>query len=1060
MTKQIVKSNDYKTFYSKLWDFQKEASERVFDYLKDYKSRKTDKSSLVAMPTGSGKTAIIAALARCSRTEGIILVVSPRVAVSTQIRNQIGDREDTSISANSKNFLEKIDININKRKVYNYSKPLEHYLNENPKQKAFVFVCTIQKIQMVSKDLIEYQKLLKNVSMIIFDEGHYEPATSWSNTIRSFKVPRIIFTATPFRNDLKSFDIDWTLSYVSSYNKIVNKGYIRHVEIYNLGKINSLNEFINDIIRNYKQKIGDQFSNENKIIINCDNRYSIIELATALMSLKIDFIAIHEAFDTTFVKELNDTDLRKRLVRKVPENPQHPDAPVVWIHQYKLLEGIDDPSFRVLAIYEPLRNTRSLVQQIGRIIRNPNQKEEKAFVFNYTEENYQSEWEGFLYGEHHGLNQKTFVEATFGIINETIPDRIYLEGRFRSKFNIDSFSLISRDKLNDIIQLPLKVNFFERLDSFNLNHFCREGIEKELEEGDRIFESYSIDEDTRIYIYFSISNSGFLNECYFPVISNDIILVKIFPKHIAYYSSSGKIPLGKDIFGVGMGVNPKYLKRIFSDTDETNLTRVSLNNSALGSRELRSHSFQAPSIEKSTPFLNDFTHYIASAHGSYQGKKVYKNYKRKPSGDGKVQLRTYIGFKNGRITQSESKYVSLNEYLAWLDYLSNRIKNPSIVPVGTFERYANEKLNDIDEIPRNILLDLFEIDEQHDGISNYDIEDKCLTIRKYNGIYFFKIAIEDKEYRVEIIFDKERKKFILTSSEMELKTVIHDRFNFKASSLISKLNEHQSFRILTDKRYLYANGFFYKTSLRYGSQLTEQNFILKKILYKIDALSNCTSEKGIKNGNDANSWDEDTIFNLIDTLGHNTELSDHFGDHTKLLVCDDMGTECADFIAITDNNRLIFIHAKGKGNNKKKATQGYGATQVSEVCNQAIKNIQYISMFDTKKPKHINRWTQEDSWKYKNEKQGINFKIKNRIRINKTGLANDAIWNAIEELKLNPNAQKEVWVVIGGSFSKKRFIKELTKDNPNAEVIQAALILKNTLAAIGSLGASFKVFCH
>src|SRR6185503_8790095 len=41
------------------------------------------------------------------------------------------------------------------------------------------------------------------------------------------------------------------------------------------------------------------------------------------------------------------------------------------IHQYKLLEGIDEPRAGVLALYEDFTSARQLVQQIGRIIRNP-----------------------------------------------------------------------------------------------------------------------------------------------------------------------------------------------------------------------------------------------------------------------------------------------------------------------------------------------------------------------------------------------------------------------------------------------------------------------------------------------------------------------------------------------------------------------------------------------------------------------------------------------------------------------------------------------------------------
>jgi len=43
----------------------------------------------------------------------------------------------------------------------------------------------------------------------------------------------------------------------------------------------------------------------------------------------------------------------------------------VWLHQYKLLEGIDDPSFIEIWLYDGFGGARQLVQQIGRAIRRP-----------------------------------------------------------------------------------------------------------------------------------------------------------------------------------------------------------------------------------------------------------------------------------------------------------------------------------------------------------------------------------------------------------------------------------------------------------------------------------------------------------------------------------------------------------------------------------------------------------------------------------------------------------------------------------------------------------------
>lgn len=46
------------------------------------------------------------------------------------------------------------------------------------------------------------------VGTILFDEGHREPAPSWARVVRGFCVPTVLFSATPFRGDLKIFDVD------------------------------------------------------------------------------------------------------------------------------------------------------------------------------------------------------------------------------------------------------------------------------------------------------------------------------------------------------------------------------------------------------------------------------------------------------------------------------------------------------------------------------------------------------------------------------------------------------------------------------------------------------------------------------------------------------------------------------------------------------------------------------------------------------------------------------------------------------------------------------------
>ena len=40
-----------------------------------------------------------------------------------------------------------------------------------------------------------------------------------------------------------------------------------------------------------------------------------------------------------------------------------------WLHESKLLEGVDDSSFVAIALYDGFDNARQLIQQIGRALR-------------------------------------------------------------------------------------------------------------------------------------------------------------------------------------------------------------------------------------------------------------------------------------------------------------------------------------------------------------------------------------------------------------------------------------------------------------------------------------------------------------------------------------------------------------------------------------------------------------------------------------------------------------------------------------------------------------------
>ncbi|RUT73038.1 DEAD/DEAH box helicase [Ancylomarina longa] len=1029
--------------FNKLRKYQQDACSLMGDYFDNYSQSELIKTGLVAMPTGSGKTPIIAFLSRCYSSIDNVLVISPRVAISEQLCIEINTffNEKLQLKAEIPKKVQYYDANVS----------IADFNNTN-----VVLVSTIQKLDYLKRQNSqkEYKLLKKKISLIIFDEGHYEPAISWSGTIRDFMCPRILFTATPFRNDLKSFDFDDDYKYQLKHNEVKNQKYLRKVEFLEF-QLSTIEEKVESILEN-TERYTTNF-NEPKLIISCDNKDTIIRIAKILISKGKEFYAIHETFNTAYKSKL-DTTISKFFLQNVPKKPAKEKKPI-WIHQYKLLEGIDIPSFQLLAIIEPFKNTRALIQQVGRIIRNINKESTPSYVFDYTEDNNRENWKAYLELDESGELMEGFSFNTFNQFQKQLPERAYIDKKFRKKFDLNSFANWGTNELLNEIALPLKVNLLEKLSNFSPSNFIKKEIETRFKENDKIPFGNISNGDFYIYYYFTVNNSNFLKEAYFPSISHDICFFKEYKNFIAFYDSSEYLPIGKDELGIGMSISSNKLKNLFKNDESSILTQVSLKNSNIGSRDIRDHTFRAPSIEHTTPFLNDFSHYLNSAFGLYSDLKPYKDYKKEELKHKRSIIKTYVGFSTGRISQNEPKNLKLKEYVKWLDNLVGNL-NTSNDHIKTFQRYATNISNSSNKVPANILLDLFDIDQiinidgfEDDFISDL-IMDKCMNITDNGSGKVFELMFNESTYDVTINYDEEKRKYLLNCPNLLNDTTGENSENKSALNLLKLLNEKQSFRVLTSTNQLYANGNFYDPKLAHGENYDDKTSVFENILMPIEELKSIGSEKGTKSIKNE-TWEPNTLFNLIDTLGVGTEMEPYF-KNTDFIICDDMGTELADFILVKEE-KLIFIHVKGKGNNPMTKPSLYSASAISEVINQAMKNIYFMSYFDDAPRIKYEKWS--GAWELNNKRLKIHSIVNNRIRNNVNNLSLDEIWDKIEKLKYNPNTEKEVWLLLGKTFSKSSFISKLKQKNPPAEAFQSAISLKSAIASIGSMGVKTKVFC-
>ncbi|MFX1570800.1 MAG: DEAD/DEAH box helicase, partial [Promethearchaeota archaeon] len=893
-----------------------------------------------------------------------------------------------------------------------------------------VLVSTIQMIEYVNrKKKSRLKKLIDNISLLILDEGHYEPALSWSQAIRKFNCPKVLFSATPFRNDLKLFDIDINFTYSFTFEDAVDKNFLRSVEFDHAPKFNSPSDFINQILDFYdgKLKIQGSINKIPKMIIKCDNFDSIRQLSKILKVKGRSYIAIHENFKDN---------VKNKWERKtVPESPKLEEA-IFWIHQYKLLEGIDDSSFQFLAFFDPINDARSLVQQIGRIIRNPDRSSEiKSYVVDHHNGHHKALWDGFL--EYDTRIKKEGISAlnlsiSDGFFPKFLKDQpiAYIDRKFRYNLNLESL------KPKNDIQLPLQINFLSKNQKFNYEKFI-ENTKKNLETEDKRFKSFSINQNCSVIVYLSYKNSKFLTYSCFLECHLGVIVIKDYGNSLAYYDSSGKIPLGEYEMGITGPIKSENLKKLINKEKKNFITELSLNNTNLGVNTYRSRRLNAASLNKIPPALDDHAQYLTTFRGvNYEKDEINED----------IPIRKYIGINRGRVSQSSS-HVPLLEYLNWLDVLNNRFKEDVEIS-EFFRRYALESEEPRFKDAKNILLDLQDIedyffvnDPNAQSKTPLFVDNSCQDVDTGS----FSIQANNKRFLIQIDYDSKKKKYILKSNDLDTH-YYSEHEDYK--SIISFLNKTQSFRIIPrSSGKIYAKYHFFSPKIQYGSQFSREDSIFNQILISDPILKKMSSEKGKMCKAKNKGWDSDSLFDIIDNLGKETTLTEYFGD-PDILICDDMDTEIADFILCdTRTNRVVMIHAKGTTK-----LHPYSASKLQDVCGQASKNLRFLAPGNEELPPNINSWNK--MWESSKTTKGKTHRIRKG-----SGLPLD-LWNKIKKIIDNPNSNREIWIFLGRTLSKSDFLKRLYQSRPTPEAIQAAYLLHTILESIGKIGAKFFVFCY
>jgi len=974
-----------------LWDTQKRAIHTVRRY---FESGRRAKSSLVQMPTGTGKSGVIAVLAQCFEDTSCVLVVSPFAALRDQIARDVRER-----------FWRKLSVQAPGKPVHRFRPSTVFRLLEKTEGPC-VYVCTIQTLQEIfanPEHRTSFEALRERVSLVMFDEGHREPAPTWSEAVRSIGAPTVLLTATPYRNDHKFLQIDAEFVYSLSHHEALADRYIRDIRFCAERFDRTPGAFVDKLLAYYDGpfQVTIPAGATARVIIRCESQESVTAIHSLLRHRGRSAVAIHDEFQT---------DADQERYHAVP-SPEQNDS-VFWVHQNKLIEGIDDPSFRLLALYEPLRNARSLVQQVGRVLRNPERTEgQHAVVLCHLEDEQDEYWRNYIEYER---NPGSFSVAELVAVAQQ--GYQYFEGNYRESFSFHDPNAYKH------LAYRLSANVYSLRPTFSMQRF-RDALMEEWHKVDRTDVCrHDVDAYTTVCIYCSYENSPLLLRHAFFEFELGYTVTRVLGSLLFYYDSQGVT--SEYLRNHTRRISPTTLQHLFPRTSR--ISQVSLLNSDLGRQSIRRRTLNAPSIADAAPSLSDHAHVCSTAEGSVE------------NADSRV--RRYVGFSRARVSDKARHVSDFQEFCRWTDTLAEEIQRRDRGQTNRlFRRFSAFADPPPATRARNILLDLDEARTLFADLGgNYlEVDDLCLDISSEGQ---FILAANGDPYTVRVGYDPDQSEYAISSEGLAQSFVSVSLGTAKPETLVSYLNKQQSFRVVPQTPgYLYSHGHFYTTRLQQG------DLDLGRLLISVPELVG-KSEKGGNGTAGAGGWSDESVFGLLDRLGATSQQLAEPMTNIDHLVCDDLSTEIADFIAVdTHYNRVIFIHAKaGDGPN-------LSASDLAEVCGQAVKNLDYLQPYPSDKPtRNISRWNRP--WTHADIGT-----VPRRIRLgDRSGLQ---FWELVQEVLRNPNSTREVWIVIGNGFSSVRFEEEKRKVDPAPQFVQAYYQLAATWSAVSSVGAKLRVFC-
>lgn len=329
----------------------------------------SDKSGVIVMPTGTGKTETMLSLLISNGCKKIIVTV-PSDALRTQIFNKfqsLGLLKQFGIIEKSVLYPR---VGILRQKFSDINELEEFFDNSN---------VIITSMNIVATSPIEQQnKIAELCSHIFIDEAHHIKAKSWDTFRKRFEEHKVLmFTATPFRNDQKR--LDGKIIFNFPLAKAQEQGYFKKID------------FIP--VREYDSEQADILiagKAIERLKLDIKNGYNHILMARCSTKSRAESIfKIYESHS-----ELNpvlihsDTTDKKSVLEDIVSKKHQ-----IIVAVDMLGEGFDLPELKVAAFHDIRKSLPITLQFAGRFTRTKYDEElgNASFIANLADINVKNE---------------------------------------------------------------------------------------------------------------------------------------------------------------------------------------------------------------------------------------------------------------------------------------------------------------------------------------------------------------------------------------------------------------------------------------------------------------------------------------------------------------------------------------------------------------------------------------------------------------------------------------------------------------------------------------------